>query len=421
MSDYNPMNETKPKAKRHGWKIAIAVISVVLAGALMVTGVVAGALMVRYLPDSGIKQWLENKTTATQVADSAEATPTATLPAIGGTNTLTLTKDVDIPAIVKADSPAVVGVLNKVKGQFSFGSGNSNDNSSSSDQTQGSGSGVIISTDGYIVTNYHVISGADEISVVLSSGEEVAAKLVGGDAQSDLAVLKIDKTGLTAMPFGDSDSVQVGETVLAIGNPLGTDLAGTVTAGIVSAKDRELTVDGYTYKLLQTDAAINPGNSGGALVNMNGELIGINQLKSTTAGTDDYGNSISAEGIGFAIPISTAKPIIEQLIRDGGIKRPVLGISPKEITAEQATFYSVPQGVGIVSVTKNGPAAEAGLQAGDIITEFDGTEVKELSDVRNVLNKHQVGDTVEVKVYRSDNGQTVTVNVTLGNSMDLNK
>jgi serine protease Do len=419
MSEFNNVSDTKPKARRHGWKIAIAVISVVLAGALVVTGAAAGVLLVRYLPDSGVRQWLENRPaapTATAAPDDSNAvkSPSPTLPQIGGDNPLTLAGDVDIPAIVNADGPAIVGVLNKAKGQFNFGRDGNQD-----DDTQGSGSGVIISADGYVVTNNHVIAGADEISVVLAGGEEVDAKLIGADAQTDLAVLKIEKTGLAVIPFGNSDNTQVGETVLAIGNPLGTELAGTVTAGIISAKNRQITIDGYTYTLMQTDAAINPGNSGGALVNMKGELIGINSLKSTSAGTDSYGNSISAEGIGFAIPINTAKPIIEQLIREGGIKRPVLGISPYEITADQAEFYRTPEGVGIVDVTENGPAMKAGLQAGDIITEFDGKEVKTLADVRNVLNEHEIGDTVKMKVYRSDTGKTLTVDVTLGNSMDL--
>jgi serine protease Do len=223
------------------------------------------------------------------------------------------------------------------------------------------------------------------------------------------------------MPFGNSENVQVGETVLAIGNPLGTELAGTVTAGIISATNRKLQVDGYNYKLLQTDAAINPGNSGGALVNMQGELIGINQLKSIFAGSDNSGNSIAAEGIGFAIPINDAKPIIEQLIRDGGIPRPVLGISTQEITADQASFYKVPQGIGIVSLSDNGPAMKAGLQAGDIITDMDGTKTAALGDIRNILNKHKAGDTVKVKVYRSSDSKEYTYDVTLGNSMDLNK
>lgn len=420
MSEFNYENTTKPKAKRHGWKIAIAVAAVLLAGALVVTGFAAGALLIRYLPQNGLRNLLDNKTAApvssmAPQSVNAPVSPSATLPEIGGKNMLTLGQGVDIPAIVKADGPAVVGVLNKVKGQFGFGSTNT------SDQTQGSGSGVIISTDGYIVTNNHVVAGADSLSVVLPGGKEVAAKLIGADAQTDLAVLKINETGLTAMPLGNSDAVQVGETVLAIGNPLGTELAGTVTEGIISATNRELQVDGYNYKLLQTDAAINPGNSGGALVNMSGELIGINQLKSTTAGSDTYGNSIAAEGIGFAIPISDAKPVIEQLIRDGGIARPVLGISPQEITADQASFYKVPQGVGIVSLTDNGPAMKAGIQAGDIITAIDGGKITTLADVRNVLNKHKVGDTLSMKVFRSSDGKEYTYNVTLGNSMDYNK
>jgi serine protease Do len=300
--------------------------------------------------------------------------------------------------------PAVVGVVNKAKGLGW--------NNTGGDVEQGSGSGVIISTDGYIVTNNHVIAGADSVSVTLPGGKEVDAKIVGADEQTDLAVLKIEETGLTAAPIGDSNGMQVGQTVIAIGNPLGEELAGTVTMGILSARDRELIVDGYKFKLFQTDAAINPGNSGGALVNMKGELVGINNLKSVSAGTDEYGMPISAEGIGFAIPINDAMPVIQQLITNGYIPRPMLGIeSSQEINARTAQRYNVPQGILLRALTQGGPAEKAGIQAGDILTEIGGTAVTTLADMNTALMQHNVGDTVKVKVWR--NGSDMTLDVIL--------
>lgn len=397
MSDYYKYEDhEKRRGRGIGWVVAT----------MALVAFMAGALVMKLLPDgsSATAQASTPTASATVAATATPAsTPGATLPALGNGNSLSLEDGIDIPAIVDADGPAVVGVLNKVKGQFAFGDG-------SSEQTQGSGSGVIISADGYIVTNNHVVDGADDVTVLLAGGEEVPAKVIGADAQSDLAVLKIDKTGLVAIKFGDSDLLRVGESVVAIGNPLGTDLTGTVTHGIISGKNREIAIDGYIFKVLQTDAAINPGNSGGALVNGKGELIGINNAKDQ-----------SAEGIGFAIPINVARPIIEQLIQFGGISRPMMGISTVDITRDYAEFYKIPVGVGIRIISENGPAAKAGLMAGDIIVEFDGQAVESLNDVRDIMNTHAIGDTVKVKVYRDSTAGEISVDLTLGNSMDMTK
>ena len=396
MSDfYKYENQERHHGKGTGWMIATMVLVAFLAGALIMKylpGGASGAVLGETATPEAART---AKLTATA---TAEPTPAATLPQIGGENNLLLLDNIDIPAIVKADAPAVVGVLNKVKGR-----------GLTAEATMGSGSGVIISADGYIVTNNHVVEGASSVYVVLSDGSEIKAEIVGADAQSDLAVLKIDKTGLAAIPLGDSDKLQVGDPVVAIGNPLGDDeLAGTVTHGIISGKNRKISIDGYTYTVLQTDAAINPGNSGGALVNAKGELVGINNAKDS-----------GAEGIGFAIPINVAKPVIEQLIRDGGIPRPMMGITPFDISEDQADFYNVPVGVAISALMENGPAAKAGLREGDIITEFDGQKVKTLMELRDVMNKHAVGDTVKVKVYRDQTREDLTVDLTLGSSMDL--
>jgi serine protease Do len=386
-----------------------------LTAALVLAAFLAGALTVRYLPV------FQPNTQAQTAGPSAAATATPGLaaamvsapqtspPALGG-EPVAAGQNSSIPAIAKAVGPAVVGVVNKAAGGFPWGGPGS---ASGGEQAQSTGSGVIISADGYIVTNNHVISGADSVSVTLPGGAEVDAQIVGADEQTDLAVLKIAETGLTAAPIGNSDLMEVGQSVIAIGNPLGEELAGTVTMGILSARDRELVVDGYKFKFFQTDAAINPGNSGGALVNTAGELIGINSSKSTSAGVDEYGNNISAEGIGFAIPINDAMPIIQQLIADGYIPRPMLGIEvTTEISERMARYYDVPQGIYLRSVTPGGPLDRAGVREGDILTEIGGTAVTSIAGMNAVLSEHKVGDTLQVKVWRDGRG-SMTLDVTL--------
>ena len=270
--------------------------------------------------------------------------------------------------------------------------------------SSGAGSGVILTQDGYIVTNHHVIEDANSITVRTRSGDEYNASLVGSDEQSDLAVLKIDATGLTPAVLGDSTTLEVGDLAIAIGNPLG-ELGGSVTSGIISALDREMTIDGQTMTLLQTDAAVNPGNSGGGLFNANGDLIGIVNAKSS-------GENV--EGIGFAIPISTATDIIDELIANGEVtSRPTLGVSlynvEDEMTASQLGVDST--GVYIVQIVDGGAADNAGLRSGDRIVRVDGSEVSSASDVRAALNKHKIGESISITVER--NGQTQDFDVAL--------
>lgn len=270
--------------------------------------------------------------------------------------------------------------------------------------SSGAGSGVILTQDGYIVTNHHVIEDANSITVRTRSGDEYNASLVGSDEQSDLAVLKIDATGLTPAVLGDSTTLEVGDLAIAIGNPLG-ELGGSVTSGIISALDREMTIDGQTMTLLQTDAAVNPGNSGGGLFNANGDLIGIVNAKSS-------GENV--EGIGFAIPISTATDIIDELIANGEVtSRPTLGVSlynvEDEMTASQLGVDST--GVYIVQIVDGGAADNAGLRSGDRIVSVDGSEVSSASDVRAALNKHKIGESISITVER--NGQTRDFDVAL--------
>ena len=265
---------------------------------------------------------------------------------------------------------------------------------------QSTGSGIIISTDGYIVTNNHVVSNANKLKVNLASGDEVDAKLIGTDATTDIAIIKIDPSGLDlkAATLGYSSSLQVGDEVLAIGNPLGLKLAGSVTHGIVSALNRSLTVDGTTYNLIQTDAAINSGNSGGALVNNKGEVIGINSVKVASDGV---------EGLGFAIPIDDIKDVIEDIIKDGYVHgRPSIGINIVEITSQLAYYYNLPSNYGLfVNSVVEGSAAEiSGIEVGDIIIAFNGEKVTSASDFIAKKNEYKAGDTIELTINREGTG-----------------
>lgn len=269
----------------------------------------------------------------------------------------------------------------------------------------GAGSGVIISQDGYIVTCAHVVSGANNITVQLADGTEYTATVVGQDSTSDVAVLKIEATGLTPAVIGDSDSLAVGETTIAVGNPLGT-LSNTVTNGIVSALNREVTVQGNDMNLIQTSASISPGNSGGGLFNAEGDLIGIVNAKSV---------SDNAEGLGFAIPVNTAIQVATDLIQNGYVSgRPVMGVTVVTISdAQTAAQYGVSSyGVYVAEVTENGPAAQAGVQKGDRIVSVDDTLIESNNDLTDLISSHAVGDTLNVQLSRDR--QLMNVQVTLG-------
>ena len=268
----------------------------------------------------------------------------------------------------------------------------------------GAGSGVVLTEDGYIITCNHVVSGANNIKVSLNDGTEYTATLVGGDSTTDVAVLKIDATGLTPATIGDSDSLAVGQSVLAVGNPLG-ELGGTVTGGMISALNREVTIEDQTMSLIQMDASVSPGNSGGALFNASGDLIGIVNAKSS----GDY-----AEGLGFAIPINTAYNVAMDLIQSGYVTgRPQLGISVITITdAATAARYGVTSaGIYISQVNPGSGAEKAGLQAGDRIVSVDNVLAETANDVVSRVQEKSVGDTVSLQVARK--GQLITVEVEL--------
>jgi serine protease Do len=305
-----------------------------------------------------------------------------------------------ISEIAKQVGPSVVGIRMTLTGARPYFGG--------TDEAQAEGSGVIVSRDGYIMTNYHVVEYADPrngsgrnvtLQVFLPDKRQAQAKFVGGDQSNDLAVIKVDLNNLPVAELGDSSKLEVGEPAIAIGNPLGMEFAGSVTAGVISALNRTVAVEDKTLNLIQTDAAINPGNSGGALVNSGGQVIGINTIKISVSGV---------EGLGFAIPINNAKPIIDQLIMFGYVKgRPAIGIAGKEITQDIAQYYNLPLGIYVVEVTPGSGAAKAGLQQGDILVTLDGKEVKTMTDLDAVKKEHKANDTVSVTFIRDGNKKTV--------------
>ena len=370
--------------KKKGSKVLLRVLACVGVAALGFGGGLGGAVVASRAGLTG------NQVVVQQVERSTDAT------AAGSTDGTSMS----VQQIASVVSPSVVAITTEQM---------------SSSQTwfggyyvqSGAGSGVIISQDGYILTCAHVVSGATSVKVQLNgSDESYDATVVGQDSTSDIAVLKIDATGLTPAVIGDSDALAVGEVAVAVGNPLGT-LSNTVTDGIVSALNRQVTVQNNDMTLIQTDASISPGNSGGGLFNANGELIGIVNAKSSYS---------EAEGIGFAIPINTAMDIAQQLIENGAVARPVLGVSILDIqdssTAQQYGVSAL--GVYVADVTKGGGAEAAGVQRGDRIIAIDDTAVSSTSTVKSYLADKQVGDTVTLQVERE--GKVLTLNVTLGNS-----
>ena len=270
-----------------------------------------------------------------------------------------------------------------------------------------SGSGFILTQDGYILTNYHVVESSNSITVALYDGTTYDAELVGYDESSDVAVLKVEAEGLSPVVLGDSDNLNVGDSVVAIGNPLG-ELTFSLTAGLVSAKDREVTLSSaVTMDLIQTDCAINSGNSGGALFNLYGEVIGITNAKYSSSSS----SSASIDNIGFAIPINHVLPIVKSIIENGYISKPYIGVSVSDVN-KQSQLYGIPAGAAVQSVAEGSPAAEAGLQAGDVITRVNDTEITGSSDLVSLVGSAAVGDGLTLTVYRQ--GTTVELSLTVG-------
>lgn len=338
-----------------------------------------------------------------------EATSNAKTPVEQTTNypvQQTAANDLSLTDMIEKASSAIVGVVNYQNGGSPF-------MQEVESRESGTGSGVIYKVEddyAYIITNNHVIEDAQKLEVSLENGEKVAAELVGQDALTDLAVLKIDaKHAEYALPFGDSDALRSGDSVVAIGNPLGLDFSGTVTKGIISAKNRSINVNTsageWALNVIQTDAAINPGNSGGALLNSAGEVIGINSLKIAKDGV---------EGIGFAIPSNDVIPLAEEMMKSGKIERPYLGVSMvdlDQISAQYTQFLpdNIDGGVIIANVDPNAAASQAGIQSEDIVTEINGTPIENAQALKRILyTELKIGDQAEFTIYRGTEKQTVS-------------
>ena len=280
-------------------------------------------------------------------------------------------------------------------------------------ETQGAtaGSGFIVSDDGYILTNYHVVEGAEDITVTTYDGTSYDGELIGYDESNDIAVLKVDASGLKPVTIGDSSALRVGDEVLAIGNPLG-ELTFSLTGGMISALDREITVSsGVTMDLIQTDCAINSGNSGGALFNMYGEVIGITNAKYSGRGSS---SEASIDNIGFAIPISRVFRIVESIMNDGQIAKPYIGITISNVS-EEALQYGLPEGASVRSVTEDSPAEKAGLQENDIVTEANGQPIGGSHDLTSLVSSMEPGSELKLSVYRQ--GQTIEITVEVGENV----
>ena len=380
----------KKKKKLNGKRGARSAVALVLAAAMGFAGGFVGAKF------GGSGKVVIQQVAPSSTADSASGSDSSITAASSSGSSLTTEQVADLV------SPSVVVITTEqvVYSQWSWYGQNQVES--------GAGSGVIISSDGYILTCAHVVDGASTITVTIGD-KDYTATLVGEDTTSDIAVIKIDADGLTPATVGNSDSLKVGQSVMAVGNPLG-ELGGTVTGGMISALNRSVTIQGSssvnTMSLIQMDASVSPGNSGGGLFNMNGELVGIVNAKSSSS---------DAEGLGFAIPINDAIKVAQELLENGYVTgRPYLGITYLAVTdAQTASQLGVnAYGVYVVEVVKGGPAEKAGLQAGDRIVSVDGTEIASKDDLGTLMQKHAAGDTLSITIARD--GQMQTVNVTLG-------
>ncbi|CRZ33406.1 serine protease Do [Herbinix hemicellulosilytica] len=388
--------EISKKNKRKKAGSILGTVFLLIASCLM-TGFITGRAIYTKLSDE-IKE-LRVKTQQKEyiISDSDITLENALLLATDG--------EMSVKNIAKKVGPSIVGIRMVTKSPRYWYS------TDEMTESEYEGSGIIISNDGYIMTNYHVVQYADPknslsknttLEVFLSDKQQAAAKFIGGDSKTDLAVIKIDKKNLPAAILGDSDELEVGELAVAIGNPLGLEFQGTVTVGVISALNRTININDKVLNLIQTDAAINPGNSGGALVNSKGQVIGINTAKISVSGV---------EGLGFAIPINEAKPIIDQLIMFGYVKgRPFIGISGKEITEQLSRYYGLPVGIYIVEVVPGSGAEKAGIKNGDILISLAGKEVRTMTELDKIKENYKAGDTVKAVVVR--NGKKITLTLT---------
>ena len=380
-SQINSINDKKNKKNKSGMRNRI--VSYIIIGVICSTlGGVGSAIVTMNLMNNA------NDTTSPKVA-STKVSSNAKARLI----TSNSTQDLTVPEIVKKVNPSVVAISTKST------SAGTNLTGKTSEQ-EGVGTGIIFNKNGYILTNYHVISGVKNVKVTLSNGKEVSAEVINYDSASDIAVIKLANN--TKVPgvaeFGNSDELQVGESVVAIGNPLGKEFLGSVTTGIVSALNRQVSIENKNLRFIQTDAAINPGNSGGPLVNTKGQVIGINTAKIGEEGV---------EGLGFSIPINIVNPKIETLVK------PMLniGITCRDITQDMSKQYNIPVGVYISQIQESSSAEKSGMKAADIITEFAGEKIKTVDDLNKIKATHKAGDVVKIQLTR--NGKIIKINLTL--------
>ena len=394
------------KKKKNGLVIALIVVSVLLIISIVASMISIGTVIVmsnnqkpeeQVEQNGGVQLGGDKQDQQEQEEEKAEA------PEV---NVVQNSKDdstrLSVEDVVEKTLSQVVGVVVST-GQGFYGS-------------ESQGSGIVFSSDGYIVTNAHVVEGAASVKIVMPDKDQTTydAKIIGSDSKTDLAVLKVDATGLPAADIGNSDELRLGETVIAVGNPYGLELQSSVTSGIVSALNRSITTSNGKMNLIQTDAAINPGNSGGALVNLHGQVVGV--CSSKISGED-------AEGLGFAIPINDALPIVKELITKGYISgRPMIGIQGQDISAQTAMMYGVPTGVYVVYVEESSSAYKAGLRQYDIITKFNGRTITCFSDLDIAKDECKAGDKVTIEFFRysedryNSGGKTYTIEVTLSAS-----
>ena len=388
------------RPRNHGWiaaTLGVLLLCVTAAAALSRSGQAV-------TPEAAVTA-ARSSAQPTEAAAQQEAAAASAAPApaqssdqvLGSGTTLTISAStgdtMELPDIYKKVIPSVVSI------------------SASTGASASTGTGIIMSSDGYIITNYHVVSTAQQIVVLLTDGSEYNACKVGGDETSDLMVLKINASGLTPAEFGDSDSAEVGDSVVAIGDPLGIELRGTMTDGIICGIKRDVDVGDRTMTLMQTNAALNSGNSGGPLVNMEGQVIGINTIKLSSGYT-------TVEGLGFAIPITSAKPIVDELVSNGYVSgRPAFGFEVEQLESRISLYYGLPGKLYIRSVDSHSDAYKQGIRSGDIITSIDGQSVISTEEFNRIKNQYSAGDQVPLTVYR--NGEEYSVTVTLMDRADL--
>ena len=397
MASYN-VEPPKQKKKSSGVRVAAIAIACILVG-----GIGGGAAVGAYLNRDTVPALTEVEDTESPAPTAQTEEPEETAPAFNNT-VIDVTTNSQATAMTPQDVyekyvNAVVAISNESTTNI-FGQ---------QATTASSGSGFIISKDGYIVTNNHVVSGAETLTVIMTSGEEYEAKIIGADAENDVALIKIEGEDLPTVSIGDSDDIQVGQQVCAIGNPLG-ELTNTMTVGYVSALDREINENGNPINMFQTDCAINSGNSGGPLFDMHGNVVGITTAKYSSNG---YSSTASIEGIGFCVPANDAMDIVSDLLQYGYVKgRPALGITCQSISKTVTQYYNLPAGIYVVSVGENSASDLAGIVEGDIITAVDGNEVSSVTDFKALLKQYTAGDTATLSIYRSAEGGVTDVEVT---------